>query len=301
MEKLNLHIIKLSTVAAIIVASLFAASCEKEITIDLPDADGKIVVEGYVWQDSFPYVILSRNAAFFSTIDSSDIQNFLVRGAIVTVNDGFTTDTLQELQFGQAVIYVSFNLRGTAGRKYTLMVKADGQQLTAVTEIPGPVALDSVWWKPDGNRDSLGWAWAHLTDPDTLGNAYRWFAKRINKYPGTSEQKDADFLTPPGSVFEDKFINGKSFDFAYNRGRVPNSDKADDLNEESQYYKRGDTIVIRFCTIDQAHFEFWRNLESQVAGNGNPFSNPTPIKSNIQGGLGIWGGYSLTYDTIYAQ
>jgi hypothetical protein len=153
----------------------------------------------------------------------------------------------------------------------------------------------------DGQKDSLGFIWAHLTDPDTIGNCYRWFAQRINHYPGTNEMKDPYFIAPIGSTTEDKFFNGKSFDFGYNRGNLPNSDKDDDNNDERFYFKRGDTVVVRFTTIDRANFEFWRNQETQVSNNGNPFSNPQPIKSNINGGLGVWGAYGVSYDTVIAK
>ena len=45
------------------------------------------------------------------------------------------------------------------------------------------------------------------------------------------------FIAPSGSVFEDKFINGKAFDFAYNRGHLPNSTASEDENEEAGFYK----------------------------------------------------------------
>jgi hypothetical protein len=277
-------------------------SCEKNITLDLPVAESKLVVEGYIFQDTFPYVILTRNIPFFSTLDSSTLQNYIVKGATIIVSDGITTDTMTEFSTGQFTFYFSddVNLKGQVGKTYTLHVEADGDVVTSSTTIPAPVPLDSVWWKVHGEYDTLGFAWAHLTDPDTVGNFYRWFAKRINQYPD-GEEKDDDFIAPIGSTFEDKFINGKSFDFFYNRGNEPNSTKNDDNNEERIYFKKGDTIVVRFCTIDRSNFEFWRDEETQVSNNGNPFANPAPVSSNIIGGLGIWGGYSVTYDTIIAQ
>ena len=85
------------------------------------------------------------------------------------------------------------------------------------------------------------------------------------------------------------------------RGQFLNSQKEDDQNEESIFFKRGDTIVLKFCSIDRSHFEFWRTEETQVGNNGNPFGSPAPITSNIEGGLGIWGGYATTFDTIIAR
>jgi len=275
---------------------LLLSACEKNITVDLPHAESQLVVEGYVITGEKPRVHVTRSAPYFDPIDSASLVGYLVHFAVVTVSDGVNTDTLDEQydpSLPNPIVYRARTMIGENGKNYTLTVVAEGKILTAVTQLPFPVPLDSVWFKVDGNKDSLGFAWAHLTDPDTLGNGYRWFAKRLGK--------DDDYITPQGSVFDDKFINGKSFDFGYNRGSIPNSDAADDNNDERGYFKKGDTIAVKFCTLDRAHFLFWRSVETQTSNNGNPFSSPAPIEGNINGGLGIWGGYGLSYDTIYAQ
>jgi hypothetical protein len=279
---------------------LLLSSCEKNITLDLPNAESKIVVEGYVYQDTFPYVFLTKSAPFFSTLDSAQLQQYVVKGAKVIINNGTITDTMYEYQYGQATVYFSLAMKGEVGKTYTLRVEAEGQVLTSTTSIPQPVPLDSLWWKVDGQKDSLGFVWAHLTDPATVGNNYRWFAQRINHYPD-GEIKDETFIAPNGSTFQDKFFNGRGIDFPYNRGELPNSTKEDDNNDERGYFKRGDTVVVRFTTIDKANFEFWRSEETQVQNNGNPFANAAPIPTNISGGLGIWGGYGVSIDTVIAK
>jgi hypothetical protein len=286
---------------------LLLTACEKNVTISLPDVEQQLVVEGYIYEDTNAYVFVTKSSPFFSELDSSTVQQYIVRGATITLFDGFTTDTLVEVEVPQYYLhfYYSPTIKGIVGRSYALRVETNGEVVTASTYLPPSIALDSTWWKSDGNKDSLGFAWAHLTDPDTIGNYYRWFAKRINKYTygeNAGEQKDFDFIAPLGSTFEDRFINGKSFDFAYNRGQLANSDKEDDgFSDERGYFKRGDTIVIKWCTYDQANYRFWRDTEQQIQSNGNPFSNPAPIFGNIEGGLGIFGGYGVSYDTIIAQ
>ncbi|MCX6275358.1 MAG: DUF4249 domain-containing protein [Bacteroidetes bacterium] len=295
----------IAPIFCILTGLLLLSSCEKNITVDLPDVEQQLVVEGYIYQDTFPYIFLTKSSPFFDELDSAAVQAYVVRGATVIISDGFTTDTMDEFENGFFHVYYSLNMRGVAGRSYSLRIEADGMKATASTYLPHAIALDSVWWKPDGNKDTLGFAWAHLTDPDTIGNYYRWFAKRINRYTygdNIGEQKDFDFIAPLGSTFEDRFINGKSFDFGYNRGQLNNSTKEDDgFSEERGYFKKGDTIVVKFCTYDQANFNFWRDAENQIQSNGNPFSNPSPIFGNIDGGLGVFGGYGVSYDTIVAR
>src|SRR5258706_3863282 len=275
---------------------LILFSCEKNITVDLPTPEQKIVVEGYIETGQRAIVTLTKTAAFFAPVDSSSLFSYLVTNAVVTVSDGTTSEqlilTIDTSQY-IPLVYKSSTLTGQEGKTFTLTVVADGKTLTAVTTIPHAVRLDSVWYKEQAGHDSLGFAWAHLTDPDTLGNCYRWLAKRIGK--------DKRFLAPIGSVFEDKFINGKSFDFAYNRGSEPNAYDNNTEDGSRGYFHQGDTIAVQFCSIHRAHFDFWRIEKVQVSNNGNPFAAHAPIPTNIKGGIGIWGGYAATFDTIIAR
>lgn len=284
----------------VIIILFFAAvfsSCEKDITVDLPQPDEQLVIEGYIEPGQPPYVLISKTAPYFSAFDENSLLQYVVKNAKVTVQcvEDNVTDTLYQVLADTGYFYVSFGMLGQIGKTYNLrVVTEDGKVATATTRIEQPIPLDSIWFKIQEGKDSLGFVWAHLTDPDTLGNNYRWFAKRIGK--------DSSFIAPIGSVFEDKFINGKSFDFAYNRGSVPNSTAADDTSEvENGFFKTGDVIVVKFCTISNASFKFWRSAETQSSNIGNPFASITPLVSNIEGGIGIWEGYSPSLDTVIAQ
>ena len=310
-----------------ILATSFLA-CEKEITVDLPQAEPKIVVEGSIEQGNPPFVLLSKSQGYFDPIDINSLQNLYLQGATVIVSNGTITDTLQQicssqipedllplvteitgftaeqLQTIDICAYLSFNeaIWGELGKIYDLRVEYEGEVVTSSTKINELVQLDSTWFQISGNTDSLGFAYAILEDPDSLGNAYRWFAKRINSYPDWSEhageQKDQSFIAPIGSVYDDMFFNGLSFEFAYYRGAQPNSNKEDDNNDERGYFKVGDTIVVRGCVIDRGVYEFVTSMETQVSSNGSPFASPGNVRSNVVGGLGVWAGYGAVYDTI---
>jgi Domain of unknown function (DUF4249) len=287
---------------------LFFISCEKDITVDLPKPESKLVVDGYVETGKPVYIFLSRNSPYFAPIDPS-LANAGESGATVTVSDGTQTVTLPEVPIvidGLTLrgLYLALNLstfdtlmKGETGRTYTLNITTvNGENLTAITTLRQTVPLDSVWFEIQetlpGN-DSLGYLWATLKDPDTLNNCYRWLAYR----PG----KDSTFIAPFGSAFEDKFVNGKRFNFAYQRGKVLFSSADDDNNEEDGFFKKGDSVIVKFCAIDRSTYEFWRDAETQIANNGSPFSLPAPIRSNINGGLGIFASYSPYYFSLRAR
>jgi hypothetical protein len=264
--------------------------------VDLPQVEQKIVVDGGIFVGQPAAVTLTWSAGYFDPIDSASIANYVISNALVTVSDGTTTDTLQftiDLNRPIPFIFRGNNVIGQAGRTYVLTVVADGKTVTSATTIPTAVPLDSVWFKPEIPGDSLGFAWAYLSEPAGLGNGYRWYTKRMNK--------DATFLAPFGSTFDDTFVDGKSFDFAYSRPSVNGSTAPDDNNQERGYFKIGDTIVVQFCSIGFHEADFFRTFEIEVSNNGNPFAAPGVIESNVEGGFGVFCGYNPTYDTIICQ
>lgn len=275
---------------------LLINSCTKEITIDLPAPEKKIVVDGGIYLGEFAELNLTWSTGYFDPIDSASLANYLITSATVIVKDGALVDTLH-LAYDPnkpiPIVWKGSVLLGQVGHTYNLTVIAEGKTATATSTIGYPVALDSTWFKLEAPSDSFGFAWAHLTDPVGEGNGYRWFAKRITK--------DPSFMPPFGSAFDDRFIEGTSFDFGYNRPHNPGSTAPEDIGPNSYYYAIGDTILVQFCSIGQAEVNFFRTYEAAVMSNGNPFSAPNVIKTNVNGGLGIFCGYSPSYDTIICQ
>ncbi len=302
----------------------FFTSCEKEIDPDVGDYESKIVVEGSIEQGGFPTVIITKSLPYYTVINEESIAKMFVNDAAVSVKVGTETIPLIKLclsdipdslrkditellnlppAFNQFCIYTSRDSRliGRVNLSYELMANVGGKQVTSITTIPSPVPLDSIWFKPDNGADTLGFIYAKLSDPIVNGNAYRWFAQRINHYTAglnKGAQKDANFIAPFGSVFDDEFFNGKTFDFPYNRGAERGSEKEDDTGPERGYFKSGDTVVVKFTTIDQNVYQYYRTLENSVGSSGSPFSAPTNVKSNIIGGLGVWAGYGVSLDTL---
>ncbi|TXC81345.1 DUF4249 domain-containing protein [Luteibaculum oceani] len=321
---MEFRILKYALVATLLL------SCEKEIFVDLPPDPTKIVVEGQIEDGGLPILLLSESQAFFQPVDVESVSKTIINDAKVrmVINEGDTIplrsfcsgdlpDTLRIILARQSgleflanpesdiCIYTSLDqrARGKINSRYELLINARGQFIKSKTQIPPPVALDSLWYKKDGARDSLGFIWATLSDPANKYNAYRWFAQRINQYtygPNKGETKDPFPIAPFGSAFEDEFFDGLSFDFVYNRGTYPGSTKNDDQDIEAGYFKEGDTILVKFTTIDESAFQYFRSYYTAIGNTGSPFATPTNIKTNVDGGLGVWVGYGVATDTLVA-
>lgn len=297
----------------------FFTGCTEDVDLTVVGGEFKIVVEGRIENGKVAEVFVMRSNPLSSKRDYSEF--YFVDDAVITLSDGTVTETLiptynknnpvaskPRSESAYYLPYISKTIKGVVGKTYTLTVKAapnpdkltEVKTYTATTTIPVPKDLDKVWWQAQKPYDTLGLAWARLTEPAGTGNNYKWYAKRSNKWYQQGEYKDRRYLAPTGSTFDDKFIDGKSFDFSFNRALDPSDSLSySSPSEQMTYFKNTDTIYIKFCTIDDAATKFYTTYEAAYQTNGNPFASPVTILSNIsEGGLGIWAGFGCTYDTI---
>ena len=283
----------LFTAITVVAGLVLLQSCEKEITVDMPAPDPKIVVEGYIFEGERPYVILSKNAGYFDPIDSAAIANIFIFDAIVTVSDGTNTDTLTfqpaaESAYGFAYVKQNPTVIGQAGKTYNLNVSAIGQTVTSTTRIVPMAPLDSTKWVEYEDYDSLGYIYVHFTDPGTDELGYRVFSRRVSANPERNEP-----LFRPNFYSSNRFYKGQPIEFGISRARqFSDQFSEDNPDPDLRSYRLGDTAQVRICTMDLPNYNFYNSL-SNSDNAGNPFSAPGNVQSNIEGGLGCWGGYGV--------
>jgi hypothetical protein len=275
----------------IIIFLIAATSCRKDVTLELPEYKQKVVIEGSIETGSPAIVFLSWSVPYFGEFDFSNPEQAFIKGATVVVSDGLQIDTLKEALPSTGYLYFGTRIFGVEGRDYTLQVTVNGQSFETSTRIGTPARLDSIYFGPE--RDSLGFIWQDFTEPEGSGDCYRWFAKRLGR--------DDFYAAPWNSAFDDKFVDGRKFSFAYDRGPQPNRVEEFRRDPERGYYKRGDTVVVKFCKIGRREFDFWYTYYQNKSSNSNPFSAPSNIRSmfdNVDDAFGAFVGYAPTFDTI---
>ena len=287
--------------------------CTKSIDFELPEIEQTIVVEATVESGLPPRVILTNSQGYFEAIDSSILSDIFIHDADVVISDGIESFPLQEINFNGVYLYTSLNFAavGQYGKTYSLSIQVNGKSVYSTTTIPQPLFIDSLWFDKYVAYDSLGLIGARFSDPDTLGNCYRWFAQRINSYTynysppfdniiGTI--KDSRPLPPIGSSTDDKLFNGLSFDFIFPRGEDGLLQGPDDNNVEAGFYKIGDTILVKSTTTTYPIYLYVRAMENAAISEGSIFSSPGNLPYNIQGdGIGIFYGYGVSYDTLICE
>lgn len=296
---------------SILCVLIFFLSCEEAFVPDSSQYEEQIVVEGFIeaGEGSIPaYVLLSKSLSFFSEIDIETINNSIVRNADVRVSDGVNNVKLTEICLDQipvefkdivieqlginpdtsqfdACIYLDVfdELDRKIGGKYDLIITAEGKEITGSTIIPEFVGLDSIWFEepPGVPSDSLAQMWIRVTDPAGTSNFYR-YQNAIN---------GEGLISPVQSVGNDQLFDGEAFDIPVTRAQ----DRDDDFDPDSfGLFTRGDTVTLKWMSLDKAHYDFWNTLEFAFFNQG-PFSSYTRILYNVDGGIGVWGGYSVRY------
>ncbi len=311
MKKISIYIL-----AAL---AFFAMSCEEPFEPDpVPNAQ-QVVVEGYIeaGEGSSPisYLIVSETVPFFSEISPEQYATLFLDNARVVVNDGeqdveYTKTCLSDLpdELKEAAgellgintdstnvdvcIYVDLfaQLVREAGRTYTLEVTFDDRDdvITSSTTIPVPVPLTDFTFRdtPGEPIDGLAQLFCTINDPSEP-NYYRYFT-----------DADSTGLIPPfGSVTDDAPWNGQQFEFPLSKAELPTADF--DPNTFGMFTE-GDTVILKWCTIDKAHFDFWNTFE-YARNNQGPFSSYTRIKTNVEGAWGIFGGYGVQVSELVVE
>jgi len=272
-------------------------SCEKDIELNLDKTPNQLVIDASIENDRPPVVILSKSLNYFNKINKDSLAASFVHNADVKINNGvkmfkLTEDSVKNTD-GFTVYYYTTKpgpdlLLGTIKSSYSLKINVNGSSYDASTTIPDfTTKIDSTWWEEvAGLKDSNNIRiLVKQTDRKGLGDYIRYYTK-VNS---------GNFFPGLNSVFADELNDGISFSIFYDKG----VDKNDEKSRTNLNFTRGDTVVLKLCNIDKVNFDFWRTLEFGFQSNGNPFSSPVKVLSNIQGnGFGYFGGYAAQYKTV---
>lgn len=303
----------------LLLASLF--SCTKEVKIDIPGYKAELVVDGNIETGQHPIVLLSQAGNVYAeSYIESYVYSFVTTAdvKVVVENDTFIlspillTDLPESTQkkFAEMLkadwpdilqlpiqIYTNNDLIGEAGKAYKLIINYKDKSYEGITTLAIPVHLQSVFWKIEPETVEYGFSHAILADPPNVFNAYKWEVKRINIQPDGTP-RDYTFRKVAGAHFRDRYFDGMTIEVT--RSNPLKRKDSTHLEIYKHYYRLGDSVVIKFSSIDKNTYEFFRAKSAQLENAGNPFSTPINLPTNMSNGaLGIWAGYSTTFDTLW--
>lgn len=272
-------------ISAIALAGCMFTACNTE---DLISEPSQMVVEGWIDHNGFPVVQLTKTIPIDKTYkDLSTMDEYVIKWAKVTVSDGETEVILTgkvDNSFLPPYIYTTGQLRGEAGKRYTLTVEYDNFHAEAETTIPWPAEIDS-FTVSSVNKGSLYQLTACFEDFSDTTDYYIFFTNISNSHYRLCSQ---GVLSDEG---RDSHLQIPVF--------KPTDMFAEDREEYTPYFKTGELAMIKFARIDSVGYQFWKSFEEIRSLSRNPFLPVTDnMKSNIKGGLGYWIGYGANYYTV---
>ncbi len=255
----------------------YSCDLEKEIDIELPPYDSELVVECYL-EAGKPYrLLLSESQAYFD--NSTD--NPLINNATVTISHNGQTETLDyALQFSSDFKKLynfssSTLVPNNLNQDFILSIIDDrGRQISGTTQIIPEVPIDSLVIRKNELDSAL--ILTYFVDPPEAN----WYRRQLHSGVSIDEGTlDQDFFTDDNLEAEDnQFVFGTAFD-----------------------YSVGDTIYSTLFHIQEDYYDFLISINDAISSNGNPFVSPSQIKSNVEGGIGIFTGLSYDRDTIIIE
>lgn len=279
----------------LVLGMILTTACEKEITVDLPPGKASLVVEASINQQ-FPnlnYVYISRTIDYFNPdLSLNGVRNALVyitpgtvvgndtiwnESARVQMTDINTIPGIDLLLPGISGIYFSTNISPQIGVPYKLEITAENERVLGYTTIPKVTEIDTVFWKQEldeKNGDTNMFVTFKFTDGPEQNNYRLAIQNGFNPY-----------LLGWGSASQFRMFN----DGFLNDGVVPYS--------FFRPFNFGDTLSLYLTSVGRKEYLFWESY-ARAANNGGPFATPIIVKSNIQGAIGSFTGYGVSFRSV---
>lgn len=261
--------------------AVVSCDLEREVEIDLPDYEGRLFLECYLEPGLPMNLLLTRTSPYFEAFPTNTIDylnGILEEGATVSISHNGQVYALENnLTFNPSIQKI-FNYTSDEIVPFDfendfdlLITTKEGKTITGKTKITKPMTIDSVVTQFAQN-DTLARLLIYMTDDPTRSNYFR----RV-LHEGSLDSIPIWSFPIDDRASEGTIIFGSFFD-----------------------YSEGDTIINTIYSIEEDYFKFLQSIDFASQSNGNPFAQPSPIVSNIEGtanAIGIFTGF--TFDRRY--
>ena len=275
-------------------------SCTKEVVIDLPDHEGKPVINSLFSPDTLLCVHVSRSRVITDTF-------FLQETApVVVLKYAEKIDTLQSTSNGY---YVSQNLVPQVETRYTIEVfSMEHSKATASDKIPEEVPFEVINYIQEAGIDVEGCNFSSIitrfSEPPGEKNYYeikvvhesnsggKLRYEKLWLWSNDAVIRNEGYVNEvyDNLIFSDELINGKSHTLTFNFYHF-----VDEKNITSRFF-------IHFRSVSENYFLYKKKLilhfENQFGDIWDGTGNPVNLYSNVENGYGIFAGYSENTDTV---
>ncbi|MDX6183575.1 DUF4249 domain-containing protein [Flavobacterium sp. Fl-77] len=264
-------------------------SCSKDDFSQQLSHESKIVVEGWIEEGDFAQVLLSSSIPITDVVDSTNVLDHVIRSAKITISDGETSEVLRVKNDKNRVppfVYFGTSLKGEAGKEYSLKIEYLNRVVQAITTIPKSVELKSAEYIKRNLTDTTGYIFVKFDDPMNEKNYYQIATKIDVEEP----------------IFVPSFygnLDDKNFQTAFVSAQINRGILLFPKTKFTPYFADGDLIFVKLRTQNKDALDFWNSWQNEIVNSRNPiYPSNTSLKSNIEGGIGIWAGYGQSTLTV---
>lgn len=256
------------------------SSCDE----DIPDVEPRLVIEGWIDSEGYPVVLLTSTV--IPTGEEGNIVDNMIRWGKVSISDGEQTVVLTggpDHNYFPPYTYRTFLMKGEVGRKYTIEAEYAGMSCRAESVMLPATEIDSITVTAANEDHTLYAATLHLTSPGE--GYYRIFTRVVNSQSRFYPAMLGTFTSgPAGSQMSQAVYRGKH-----------DTDTAKFVPQ----FMPGEVVEVMLCHIDQDAYCFWTDFDNAVTFGGSMFvGTPDMLRSNVEGGYGIWSARGTTVRRI---
>lgn len=273
---MKIHKIILGT--SIVLATLGLASCEDLVTeVDLPEYESKLVVQSFVSPDEkYINVIVSESIPVFRDV-STEIPVSIKDAEVYLSGEGTNVAVpWTDDQYGYRIPVEDLDPK--PGVTYELSVKVpDGREAKGMCTIPASM-----------NTSLL------LTDISLDSNEFE--SKYTFNFRFTDKSGEGDHYRVGGYVYIRDDFGGSPYIYPLEleRGDTYISDENKDgtvftFRASTYSYYLVEKVEFFLLTTDEDYYKYHKSVEYNYGDD--PFSEPTLVYTNIDGGLGVMCGF----------
>ncbi len=289
----------------ILLTFLFITACTKPYSFDIDNIEKRIIVNSFLCADSIYRVRLVEEAAL-------NDKTYIIEGGIFISN-------YKPIDNAKIIIYNKSNIIDTLDfadngnyyghkkpdftKSYKIVINADDfNKVEAENKLPTLVKIDSISKKKiDEEYNNRYQLTIFFNDPPNEKNYYYISVNGLTHKYSTQDPAIGEWHSnwKQIPIFSDDLFNGKTYGVTI---RV-NADIHD-------WYEPGwNYIAVNLHTISQDYFLFVESYNKQMPKFGDDLMEffqhgliePIPIYSNIDGGLGLFGSYTNSIDSVFFE
>jgi hypothetical protein len=303
----------------VLTSLLLLSSCEKPVDFNNIQTEQELVVISNFTNNRALQVVVTTTRSAFST-DSEESPYVTNAQVDLHLDDGTFVESLAFIQpksEEDVPYYSTYSFIPQPNEFYTLKVSAPGYKtISARSRIPSPIELIDVVMNNLRKQAALSGSEVDITydlditfqDPSEEENFYHIsLVQELEEFqvlggdttsigireeyllfdPRENTQQQVAHLGG-GILLEDSHFNGKAYSlnlpvrFSYDASR----------------YTLGQ-LIVELRVVSEEYYRYFSSLSRQYTSKGEPFSEPVVIFDNVEGGQGVFAGYSGSRDSLF--